>query len=371
MPWTLLLGEVRQPSGCGAVTIDRMTTALASVARETDLLSRALEAVLDRAARPRVRRARDVDPPHGGRAAGRRRERARGADGLPARARRRAGRAVHPRLLAAAAARQHRRGARADPAPARVRRVGRPASASRSRRPPELLAQEGVDAAEALRSLHVELVLTAHPTEATRRSVLDHQADLIELLDRLDDPRSGHARRRAAARGAPGDPHRSGGRPTRSGARARAWTTRCAATCSCSSRRCSTRCPRRWGRSSGRSATRVEAPVLAFGSWAGSDMDGHPEVGAETLARTLELHRRGRAAAAARRASRRLAQRYSHSERRIAVTRGAGARRWSATRASCRRPACCAARTGSGSRCGPSSASSSAGSSNMLRGVRP
>ena len=23
--------------------------------------------------------------------------------------------------------------------------------------------------------------------------------------------------------------------------------------------------------------TRVEAPVLAFGSWAGSDMDGHPE----------------------------------------------------------------------------------------------
>ena len=61
----------------------------------------------------------------------------------------------------------------------------------------ELLAQEGVNAADALRSLHVELVLTAHPTEATRRSVLDHQADLMDLLDRLDDPRSGHARRRA------------------------------------------------------------------------------------------------------------------------------------------------------------------------------
>ena len=61
----------------------------------------------------------------------------------------------------------------------------------------ELLAQAGVNAAEALRSLHVELVLTAHPTEATRRSVLDHQADLMDLLDRLDDPRSGQARRRA------------------------------------------------------------------------------------------------------------------------------------------------------------------------------
>src|SRR6188508_95307 len=52
-----------------------------------------------------------------------------------------------------------------------------------------LLAREGVSAPEALRALHLELVLTAHPTEATRRSVLDHQADLMELLDRLDDPR--------------------------------------------------------------------------------------------------------------------------------------------------------------------------------------
>src|SRR5687767_12740323 len=62
----------------------------------------------------------------------------------------------------------------------------------------ELLSRAGVNAAEALRALHLELVLTAHPTEATRRSVLDHQADLMDLLDRLDDPRSGRARRRAA-----------------------------------------------------------------------------------------------------------------------------------------------------------------------------
>ena len=61
-----------------------------------------------------------------------------------------------------------------------------------------MLERAGVNAAEALRSLHVELVLTAHPTEATRRSVLDHQADLMNLLDRLDDPRAGHAARRRA-----------------------------------------------------------------------------------------------------------------------------------------------------------------------------
>src|SRR4029079_7299595 len=60
----------------------------------------------------------------------------------------------------------------------------------------ELLAREGVNAPEPLPALHLELVLTAHPTEATRRSALDHQPDLMELLDRLDDPRCGRARRR-------------------------------------------------------------------------------------------------------------------------------------------------------------------------------
>ena len=70
----------------------------------------------------------------------------------------------------------------------------------------DLLRADGADLAAAIRSLHVELVLTAHPTEATRRSVLDHQLDVAKLLDGLDDPRIGRSRRRAlrvrAARGA-------------------------------------------------------------------------------------------------------------------------------------------------------------------------
>ena len=61
----------------------------------------------------------------------------------------------------------------------------------------DLLRAAGADLAAAVRALHVELVLTAHPTEATRRSVLEHQLHVARVLDRLDDPRTGRARRRA------------------------------------------------------------------------------------------------------------------------------------------------------------------------------
>ena len=61
----------------------------------------------------------------------------------------------------------------------------------------EILKRHEVDIAPLAAQLEIEHVLTAHPTEATRRSVLDHQWDVAALLDRLDDPRTGHARRRA------------------------------------------------------------------------------------------------------------------------------------------------------------------------------
>jgi phosphoenolpyruvate carboxylase len=47
---------------------------------------------------------------------------------------------------------------------------------------------EGADLGEAVRRLSVELVLTAHPTEATRRTVLAKHRHLAELLRELDDP---------------------------------------------------------------------------------------------------------------------------------------------------------------------------------------
>jgi phosphoenolpyruvate carboxylase len=63
------------------------------------------------------------------------------------------------------------------------------------------LARRGASAAEVqalLDRLLVMPVLTAHPTEARRRTVLDHLAHAAAALDRLDDGRLG-ARERADA----------------------------------------------------------------------------------------------------------------------------------------------------------------------------
>src|SRR3954466_3586310 len=59
-----------------------------------------------------------------------------------------------------------------------------------------ILRDHNVDIGPLTASLQIEHVLTAHPTEATRRSVLDHQWDVAALLDRLDDPRTCQMRRR-------------------------------------------------------------------------------------------------------------------------------------------------------------------------------
>src|SRR5262245_9322939 len=55
----------------------------------------------------------------------------------------------------------------------------------------ELLRSRGVSAAEMtrlLRELHIELVLTAHPTEAKRRTVLSTLQRVSETMRRLQDP---------------------------------------------------------------------------------------------------------------------------------------------------------------------------------------
>src|SRR5689334_21077957 len=54
---------------------------------------------------------------------------------------------------------------------------------------------------ELLGSLRVHLVLTAHPTEARRRAVVEALRRISGLLDLLDDPRTGAADREEARRG--------------------------------------------------------------------------------------------------------------------------------------------------------------------------
>jgi phosphoenolpyruvate carboxylase len=146
--------------------------------------------------------------------------------------------------------------------------------------------------ARALSDLDVRLVMTAHPTEAMRRSVFNHQQAVWRAMERLDDPRIGRGQRHAlsdelrevltvwwqteavrrvrpvvedevrrivfffeavlfdAAPGLEAEVARAFGTP---------WP------------------PQR--------------PVVRFGSWAGGDMDGNPEVNPESLLRALDLHR--------------------------------------------------------------------------------
>ena len=182
----------------------------------------------------------------------------------------------------------------------------------------ELLRADGADLAAAVRALHVELVLTAHPTEATRRSVLDHQLRIAGLLDGLDDPRIGRTRRRELL----GDLRES---------LTLWWLTdevrRVRPMVEDEVRRnlfffeatLHETVPHVLDELERVFDVRVDGRAVSFGSWAGSDMDGHPEVGAEVLARTLALHRRT-ALRLLRTGVDRLAARFSHSRRHVTVS---------------------------------------------------
>ena len=182
----------------------------------------------------------------------------------------------------------------------------------------DLLRAEGADLGAAVRALHVELVLTAHPTEATRRSVLEHQLHVARLLDALDDPRTGISRRRALLselREAltiwwQTDEVRRVRPMVEDEVRRNLFFFE--STLHDAVPEVLEELERCFG-------VRVDGRELAFGSWAGSDMDGHPEVGAETLSRTLTLHREV-ALGLLRARVRRLARMFSHSSRRAPVS---------------------------------------------------
>src|SRR3954470_7716307 len=182
----------------------------------------------------------------------------------------------------------------------------------------EILRANHIDIAPLTAQLQIEHVLTAHPTEATRRSVLDHQWDVAALLDRLDDPRTGHSRRRALL-----DELRE--------VLTLWWQTD-------ELRRIRPRVedevrrnlfffeavlfdaiPAVLGEIEHALAVRLVQPVLSYGSWTGGDMDGHPEVGADTLATALSLHRTTALRLFRTRVDR-LARMFSHSSLRIPVS---------------------------------------------------
>ena len=147
-------------------------------------------------------------------------------------------------------------------------------------------------AAAAVQQLDLRLVMTAHPTDATRRSVFDHQQTVRRLAERLDDPRLGTTARRMLE-----DELRE--------ALAIWWQTdevrRVRPLIEDEVRRTLfffeavlfDAIPP-LGAELARCFPLPERPLdpaLRFGSWAGGDMDGNPAVGADSIARTLALHR--------------------------------------------------------------------------------
>ena len=170
-----------------------------------------------------------------------------------------------------------------------------------------------------LAALRVELVLTAHPTEAKRRTVLSKLQRIGELLRRLHDPDLLPARARGGDGGAPGGDHRAlahrpgphhaagGDRRGPHGALLRrVHLLGCAAAPQ-----------RRAGGCARRAFPRCDPPPrwLTLASWIGGDRDGNPSVVTAVTAETLRLHR-GLAVERHRRSLRDAARRLSVSGRR-------------------------------------------------------
>jgi phosphoenolpyruvate carboxylase len=182
----------------------------------------------------------------------------------------------------------------------------------------DLLADHAVDSAAALADLHVELVLTAHPTEASRRSVLDHQWTITELLDRVEDPRTGRSRRRVLLEELrevltvwwQTDEVRRARPHVEDEVRRTLYVFESVLYDAV---------PAVLDELERDLGALPAAPVLEFASWPGGDMDGHPEVGADTVTRTIELHRRAAIRMLRDRVAR-LARRFSHSGRRVTVS---------------------------------------------------
>ena len=146
----------------------------------------------------------------------------------------------------------------------------------------------GEELAQAALALHVEPVLTAHPTEATRRTVLAAHQRVARRLRALDDPWLTPLRRERVVAGLHAeitalwqtDPVRSTRPRVVDEIRAGLWFFETSL----------------WQavpavvRALRHSIPSAPAP-LRFGSWIGGDMDGNPHAGAETVREATERSR--------------------------------------------------------------------------------
>jgi phosphoenolpyruvate carboxylase len=173
---------------------------------------------------------------------------------------------------------------------------------------------------ETLSMLDVQLVMTAHPTEATRRSVFNHQQAVSRAMERHDDPRLGRTQRRLLEDHVreiltiwwqTDEVRRL--RPVVDD-EVRRTLFFFEAVLFDAVPRLAAEVARVFG-----TAWPPADPPLRFGSWAGGDMDGNPEVGPDSVRRALRLHR-ATALGLLRRRVDALADRFSQSDSRLFVS---------------------------------------------------
>lgn len=163
------------------------------------------------------------------------------------------------------------------------------------------LAEAGLDATQAHRALwsaRVEPVFTAHPTEATRRSLLRKEQRIARrLVERFDDrltpreARVGEARIREEVTLGWQTESQPASRPTVADEREHVLfyvTNVLYRSVPVFYEALDLAFARVYGADDVRPTM---PPVLRFASWVGGDMDGNPNVTAETLRATLERHR--------------------------------------------------------------------------------
>lgn len=165
------------------------------------------------------------------------------------------------------------------------------------------LKEQGISPHEVrglLERLLVMPVLTAHPSEARRRTVLDHLADISFGLDRLDDPRVGlHQRARivesiraailALATTSETRPHRPTPLDEVSAGIHVFDRTLMDATPEVS-RELEAALAESWPKEFPEGPFQV-GPFLRWGSWIGGDRDGNPNITAQVTRATFERHR--------------------------------------------------------------------------------